>query len=85
MGNLFSWFVNKRYFDRIYKCVPEDDLYVHIDQGVLKGRKFNSVLSGYEYCGFLGIPYAKPPVGELRFQVNTIFSYQLVFESLLYD
>lgn len=42
---------------------------VEIEQGKLKGIQQKSVLTGNEYCSFLGIPFAKPPVGSLRFQV----------------
>nr|CAD7198898.1 unnamed protein product [Timema douglasi] len=39
---------------------------VDIDQGTLRGNT-NSTVSGTTYYTFLGIPYAKPPLGELRF------------------
>ncbi|XP_063989887.1 esterase B1-like isoform X2 [Diachasmimorpha longicaudata] len=44
-----------------------DNLQVEIDTGKLKGSKETSV-SGREYVAFKGIPYAEPPVGELRFE-----------------
>ncbi|KAK4880590.1 hypothetical protein RN001_008736 [Aquatica leii] len=39
-----------------------------IDQGILKGT-FRKSLTGKEYRSFTGIPYAQPPVGELRFKM----------------
>ncbi|XP_065225797.1 esterase E4-like [Planococcus citri] len=53
-----------------YMCgkVACDDLIVETKQGKLQGRAFESVLNKNEYYAFLGIPYAKPPLGELRFQ-----------------
>jgi len=38
---------------------------------VAEGKLVGVVVNGYNvhYFAFRGIPYAKPPVGELRFQV----------------
>lgn len=43
---------------------------VEVQQGKLKGVENTSVLNGQKYYSFLGIPYAKPPVGDLRFKVS---------------
>ncbi|CAG5025186.1 unnamed protein product [Parnassius apollo] len=40
---------------------------VSIQQGLLKGGKSQND-NGFQYYEFLGIPYAKPPVGDLRFK-----------------
>ncbi len=42
---------------------------VELNQGPLIGFECNSVLNNTKYYSFLGIPYAKPPLGDLRFQV----------------
>ena len=42
---------------------------VFVAQGGLKGRTVTTT-AGTTYCSFQGIPYAKPPVGPLRFQVR---------------
>lgn len=42
---------------------------VEISHGQLRGTLFDN-LEGNKFCAFLGIPYAKPPVGNLRFKVR---------------
>lgn len=44
---------------------------VRISDGILEGEKVNNQYGG-TYYSFKGIPYAKPPLGDLRFQVNEI-------------
>lgn len=43
---------------------------VQIKNGTLEGTVMKS-RNGREFWAFRGIPYAKPPVGELRFEVRT--------------
>jgi carboxylesterase type B len=42
---------------------------VKVQQGLLKGKLLKSVGSKNNFAAFLGIPYAKPPVGNLKFKV----------------
>lgn len=51
-----------------YVSANEDELHVKIDKGIIKGT-YRKSLKGRQFIAFSGIPYAKPPVGELRFQV----------------
>jgi carboxylesterase type B len=43
---------------------------VIIEQGTLQGIHYKTQASNKPYVSFLGIPYAKPPVGDLRFKVR---------------
>lgn len=44
------------------------DIIVRVENGKLKG-KTGTDLTGKQYYAFQGIPYAKPPIGNLRFKV----------------
>ena len=48
-------------------------LVVRVDQGELQGKQNKSALSGKTYYTFSGIPYAEPPLGELRFKVSCFY------------
>lgn len=58
--------------------------------GAIKGILEISSL-GYEYANFYDIPYAKPPLGPLRFKVRTNAELTLIINNgifilyLLYD
>ncbi|XP_065219358.1 juvenile hormone esterase-like [Planococcus citri] len=45
-----------------------DKVIVTVNEGKIKGVKKTSSFSGVEYCSFLGVPYAQPPEGQLRFK-----------------
>lgn len=47
---------------------------VKIESGQIVGKQFD-VGNGQFVDAFLGIPFAKPPVGELRYQVSSHFCY----------
>ncbi|PSN34294.1 Esterase FE4 [Blattella germanica] len=49
---------------------------VKIEQGEIRG-KVDTTIHGLRYYGFLGIPYAKPPVGSLRFKLPVNESVEL--------
>lgn len=59
----FMFFAVSLLFDSAF-CEIE----VQITKGTLKGQVLKS-RNGRSYYSFTGIPYAKPPIGELRFEV----------------
>lgn len=54
-----------------------DDLIVQTQYGQVQGRTQASVVDGSTYNLWLGIPYAAPPVGNLRFQVFLVVTLVL--------
>lgn len=49
---------------------------ISIAQGKLKGGETKTD-NGVAYYEFLGIPYAKPPIGNLRFRVSKYIIYTI--------
>lgn len=51
---------------------------VNIKNGTLEGSLMKS-RKGREFAAFRGIPYALPPLGELRFEVSRKLSNKISF------
>lgn len=47
---------------------------VETNDGKVRGVLKTTLLKQVDYYSFRGIPYAKPPTGELRFKVSVWFS-----------
>jgi hypothetical protein len=50
-------------------CPYGDAPQVTVKQGTLQGHYLTS-RNGRRFVGFQGVPYAKPPLGEMRFRVS---------------
>jgi carboxylesterase type B len=48
------------------------DPIVNVSNGKLRGKTGTNINNG-QFYSFQGIPYAKPPLGSLRFKVNLKF------------
>jgi hypothetical protein len=54
--------------ERVNAQSEDADVTVNLEQGAVKGQRLESLWSR-QLLAFRGIPYAKPPVGDLRFKV----------------
>lgn len=52
----------------LVSLASEPEPIVHIHEGSIRGTTLTSIRSKRPFFAFMGIPYAKPPVGELRFK-----------------
>lgn len=69
LKNLFSLTLITFLYYREVTGNIENDVVVDTVNGKVRGS-IDLSISGDEYFSFKGIPYAKPPVGELRFEVS---------------
>lgn len=44
---------------------------IKTDKGPVRGEILKTILKSSKYSAFKGIPFAKPPINELRFKVNS--------------
>ncbi|KAJ8716844.1 hypothetical protein PYW07_003471 [Mythimna separata] len=45
-----------------------DEIVIEVEQGLLKGRKQETITKDSTYYSFENVPFAKPPIGSLRFK-----------------
>lgn len=64
----FAWSFTNGKIVEYYRQYLSEVVTVVTKSGPVKGYKMPSSFE-YEYVNFFGIPYAKPPVGDLRFKV----------------
>ena len=55
----------------VFRCLAQEPIVNIPGLGGIRGSQMSSS-SGKTFYAFRGIPYAEPPVGELRFQVTMI-------------
>lgn len=48
--------------------------------GTLRGQKIYTLYGERPYYSFRGIPYAKPPIGELRFKASALCFIKLLIQ-----
>lgn len=56
--------------NQMYQRYKAPHVLVQTTLGPVRGLLVNSPEFGYNYAQFQGVPYAKPPLGELRFKVR---------------
>lgn len=65
------WSGIKSFIDDSIRYYQREEVIVKTKSGLVKGFKIASHYN-YRYYNFLGIPYALPPIGDLRFKVCAV-------------
>lgn len=55
----------------------DDALIIHTKSGFIKGVIQKTFLKHQKYLSFIGIPYAEPPIGDLRYKARH-FSLRII-------
>lgn len=84
--NIILIFIWQFLLVEVFCDTVRDPLIVRTHTGLVKGVKKITLLDNVKYLAFLGIPYAQPPVGKLRFKVcylSTIINNQKFCKNLI--
>lgn len=83
VSDIFSlmWSITSSRLVDCCRNIKSEVVTVTTKAGRVKGYKVNSSFA-YQYINFFGIPYAKPPVGDLRFKVRS-FRYLVILKTIL--
>lgn len=67
-------------------CGNDEEQYkvVNTQHGDVRGKLLKTLFDDGEYFSFKGIPYAKPPLNELRFKVSLMDALSNFLELMLY-
>lgn len=74
----FLWPISNNKLSELYRKYFGRHVLVETSQGPVKGLEITSLFN-YKYTSFLGIPYAKPPIGPLRFKVSKVYYFEFFF------
>ena len=66
----------------LVSAVQGEDVTVNLSKGKLRGARLDYDFGQYYYA-FKGIPYARPPVKELRFKVALYVNIGFAFHSFI--
>jgi len=61
-------FAFNKFIRFLSRAIPRHKMTVILDQGTIIGLQYKTRLSDKPYFSFLGVPYAKPPINDLRFK-----------------
>lgn len=77
----FLYFASTNIFSlNTFQDGDDENLTVTINTGIVQGRLRRTEGTNKIYYSFQGIPYAEPPVKDLRFRVRF---YSVIFDTLL--
>lgn len=75
----YAWPYTTYKVSEYYKRYFGNSVQVDTHLGPIRGTAVSSQF-GYKYVGFQGVPYAKPPIGELRFKVSEFYYFFLIIK-----
>lgn len=66
-----------------FTCALHDDYRtIETNSGFVRGKRGTTLFNHISYYSFKGIPYAKAPIGTLRFKVNMLKSFDLINDTI---